>query len=148
MIIGEVYVDFGGPAGGSVTLTGAELQLTRRTFLSCNSTLYNIGARIRLNSRSGPACPKTSFSLILIKYTFSQWILTFLTFTKILLKNHNFTFVTRLRPNLRGALFLSHVCSRFDVLVFAFSFAFIYQPQCACQSLCPKSVFVLKRNVL
>ena len=24
MITGEVYVDFGGPAGGSVTLTGAE----------------------------------------------------------------------------------------------------------------------------
>ena len=47
--------------------------------------------------------------------TLFQWILTFLTFTKILLENHHFTFVTRLRRNLRAPFKKFSVCSRFNI---------------------------------
>ena len=37
---GELYVDFGGPAGGSVTLTGDEHQeVTRKAFAACRVIL-------------------------------------------------------------------------------------------------------------
>jgi hypothetical protein len=62
----------------------------------------------------------------LIFHIKTQCILTILILKKNHLKKSHFTFVTRLRPNARPYVFVSHVCSGFNILFFAFSFASMY----------------------
>ena len=84
----------------------------------------------------------------LIFHTKTKCILTILILKKNHLKKSHFTFVTRLRPNDRPSLFLSHVCSGFNIFVFAFSFASMYQPPSARHSEWEKPFVALKQNIL
>ena len=73
---------------------------------------------------------------------------TFLTFTKIHLEKAHFIFVTRITLFELSAIFLSHVCSDFNIFFFAVPLASIYQPRSARQINCPNQIFASYKNML
>ena len=77
----------------------------------------------------------------------SKLFLTFLTFTKIHLEKSNFMFVTRIMLFERDALFLSHVCSDFNIF-FAVPLTSIYKPRSAHQINCPNQILASYKNML
>ena len=94
--------------------------------------IYNIVAFSNV-FEIGPGAdrPKITFLLIFRKYTFFQWILTFFTFTKNLLENPDFTFVTRLRRNDRAPVKKFSVCSHINIFFAHFIYIYLSTAECA-----------------